>query len=80
MARAKKSLTRHGLRIGISGWTYTAGAASFTPKGLAHGASSNTPSRQINSIEINGSFYALQRPSCYQRLVRANAAPASSSP
>src|SRR3954466_4760920 len=56
-----------GLRIGISGWTYPPWRGVFYPKGLAHRLELSFASRQQNSIEINGSFYSLQRPSSYKR-------------
>jgi uncharacterized protein YecE (DUF72 family) len=54
------------LRIGISGWTYPPWRGVFYPKGLAHHRELAFASREHNSIEINGSFYSLQRPSSYQ--------------
>src|SRR5688572_23137543 len=53
-------------RIGISGWTYGPWRWVFYPKGLAQKRELEFASRQLNSIEINGSFYSLQRPSSYQ--------------
>ena len=55
------------LRIGISGWTYTPWRGVFYTKGLAHHRELEFASREHNSIEINGSFYSLQRPSSYER-------------
>jgi|SRR5579884_176725 len=54
------------IRIGISGWTYGPWRGVFYPKDLAHKRELEYASRQFNSIEINGSFYSLQRPSSYQ--------------
>lgn len=54
-----------GLRIGISGWTYTPWRGVFYPKGLAQKRELEFASRALNSIEINGSFYSLQRPTSY---------------
>ena len=54
------------LRIGISGWTYTPWRKVFYPEGLAHKRELEYASRQLNSIEINGSFYSLQRPDSYR--------------
>src|SRR5471030_298481 len=54
------------IRIGISGWTYrpwTGGA--FYPKGWPQKRELEYASRQVNSIEINGTFYSLQRPESY---------------
>ncbi len=50
------------VRIGISGWTYAPWRGVFYPPKLAHRKELEFASRQLNSIEINGSFYALQRP------------------
>lgn len=54
------------LRIGISGWTYGPWRGTFYPAGLTQKQELAYASRQLNSIEINGSFYSLQRPSSYQ--------------
>jgi uncharacterized protein YecE (DUF72 family) len=53
-------------RIGISGWTYGPWRGTFYPTKLPHKRELEFASRQVNSIEINGSFYSLQRPSSYQ--------------
>jgi len=52
--------------IGISGWTYPPWRGAFYPPGLPHRRELEYASRRMNSIEINGSFYALQRPASYQ--------------
>jgi uncharacterized protein YecE (DUF72 family) len=52
-------------RIGISGWTYAGWRRNFYPAGLPARKELNYASRQLNSIEINGSFYSLQRPDTY---------------
>ncbi len=62
MARSKPAQTR----IGISGWTYGPWRNTFYPPGLAHSRELSFASRQLNSIEINGTFYSLQRPSSFQ--------------
>jgi uncharacterized protein YecE (DUF72 family) len=53
-------------RVGISGWTYGPWRGVFYPKDLPHKRELEYASRQFNSIEINGSFYSLQRPSSFQ--------------
>ena len=53
-------------RIGISGWTYAPWRGVFYPKGLPHKQELAYASRAFNSIEINGTFYSLQRPSSFQ--------------
>ena len=55
------------IRIGISGWNYAPWRGVFYPKDLPQRRELEFASRQFNSIEINGSFYSLQRPSSYQR-------------
>jgi uncharacterized protein YecE (DUF72 family) len=63
----RKAWGRNDLRIGISGWTYPPWRGVFYPKKLSHRMELQFASREFNSIEINGSFYSLQRPSSYQR-------------
>lgn len=53
-------------RIGISGWTYAPWRGVFYPKGLPQKDELKYASRTFNSIEINGTFYSLQRPSSFQ--------------
>ncbi|NQE51070.1 DUF72 domain-containing protein [Herbaspirillum rubrisubalbicans] len=53
--------------IGISGWRYAPWRGSFYPKGLRQDDELHYASRVLPSIELNGSFYALQRPESYQR-------------
>src|SRR5437763_1828647 len=53
------------LRIGISGWTYAPWRGTFYPEDLAQKRELEYASRQLNSIEINGSFYSLQTPKSY---------------
>jgi uncharacterized protein YecE (DUF72 family) len=54
-------------RIGISGWRYEPWRGTFYPEKLAQHRELEYASRQVNSIEINGSFYSLQEPTSYQR-------------
>ncbi|MDQ1535825.1 MAG: hypothetical protein QOE58_218 [Actinomycetota bacterium] len=65
-------ITAHGwdpapFHVGISGWRYPPWRAHFYPTGLAQRRELEYASRSLASIEINGSFYALQRPSSYQQ-------------
>jgi uncharacterized protein YecE (DUF72 family) len=52
--------------IGISGWNYPPWRGTFYPTGLPHKKELAYAASQLNSIEINGSFYSLQRPGSYQ--------------
>ncbi|HEY4542181.1 MAG TPA: DUF72 domain-containing protein [Noviherbaspirillum sp.] len=51
--------------IGISGWRYAPWRGVFYPKGLAQKRELEFASRTLATCEINGSFYALQRPASY---------------
>jgi uncharacterized protein YecE (DUF72 family) len=53
------------IRIGISGWRYKPWRGTFYPKGLAQRLELNYAASKLGSIEINGSFYSLQRPESY---------------
>ena len=55
------------LRIGISGWRYAPWRGVFYPAGLAQRKELEFASRQVGSIEINGSFYSLQPPAAWQQ-------------
>jgi len=53
------------LRIGISGWRYAPWRGVFYPPDLRQRLELEFAAAHFNSIEINGSFYSLQRPECY---------------
>ena len=53
------------VRIGISGWRYPPWRGVFYPPGLAQRLELSFASRALPTIEINGSFYSLQRPESY---------------
>jgi uncharacterized protein YecE (DUF72 family) len=54
------------IRVGISGWTYPPWRGVFYPAGLAHRLELPYVAEHLNSLEINGTFYALQRPPSFQ--------------
>jgi uncharacterized protein YecE (DUF72 family) len=54
------------IRIGISGWRYKGWRSSFYPPDLAQRRELEFASRRFTSIELNGSFYSLQRPESFQ--------------
>jgi uncharacterized protein YecE (DUF72 family) len=51
--------------IGISGWRYTGWRGVFYPEKLPHRRELEFASRRFNTIELNGSFYSLQRPQSF---------------
>jgi uncharacterized protein YecE (DUF72 family) len=55
------------IRIGISGWRYKPWRGVFYPTELPQRAELHYASRIVSTIEINGSFYSLQRPESYAR-------------
>jgi len=55
------------IRIGISGWRYAPWRKVFYPEDLVQSKELHFASRSLPTIEINGSFYSLQRPSSYAR-------------
>ena len=61
----RKLRVRTTIRVGISGWRYSGWRGKFYPKELPQKRELEYASRQVNSIEINGSFYSLQRPENY---------------
>ena len=54
------------VRVGISGWTYAPWRGTFYPKGLRQRDELAYVAERMSSVEINGSFYALQRPKSYR--------------
>ena len=54
------------IRIGISGWRYAPWRGVFYPEGLPQRRELAFAARHFPTVEINGSFYSLQRPEYYQ--------------
>lgn len=53
------------IHIGISGWRYPPWRGVFYPEGLPQRAELAYAASRLPSLELNGSFYSLQRPSRY---------------
>jgi uncharacterized protein YecE (DUF72 family) len=66
---ASKSIQRraasHPIHIGVGGWTYEPWRGVFYPDGLAHSGELGFASRQLTGIEINGTYYGLQKPATF---------------
>lgn len=58
-------MTTGTVRIGISGWRYPPWRGGFYPPKLPQRQELAFASRQLTSIEVNASFYGLQRPSSW---------------
>lgn len=55
------------VRIGMSGWVYPPWRGAFYPKGLRQAGELGYAAERVTSIEINGSFYAMQKPANWVR-------------
>jgi len=55
------------VHIGISGWTYPPWRGTFYPKNLPQKQELSYAGRIFDSIEVNGTFYSLQRPESFTR-------------
>jgi uncharacterized protein YecE (DUF72 family) len=54
-------------RIGTSGWLYPPWRGVFYPPKMPHRLELQYISSHLNTVEINGTFYSLQRPSSFQK-------------
>jgi uncharacterized protein YecE (DUF72 family) len=55
------------VRVGISGWRYPPWRGVFYPPGLPQRRELEYVAERLRTVEINGSFYSLQRPSSYRQ-------------
>lgn len=62
-------VTHGNVRIGISGWTYEGWRGVFYPKKLPQKQELRFAAQAFSTIEINGTFYSLQRPSSFEKWV-----------
>lgn len=61
-----ESLAERGrIRIGISGWRYAGWRGVFYPKGLPQRRELEFAAQNFDTVEINGTFYCLQRPESF---------------
>lgn len=54
------------IRVGISGWTYSPWRGHFYPKGLRQSEELAYAASRFSSLEINGTFYGLQKPRVFE--------------
>lgn len=59
--------TEPRIRVGIGGWTYAPWRGVFYPQDLTQKRELEYASRQLSAIEINGTFYSLQKPESYMK-------------
>jgi len=55
------------IRVGIGGWTFEPWRQTFYPQGLAQARELEYASRQLTTIEINGTFYRTQKPDTFRK-------------
>jgi uncharacterized protein YecE (DUF72 family) len=55
------------IRIGISGWRYKGWRGTFYPTKLAQRRELEFAAQHFDTIELNGSFYSLQRPQSFKQ-------------
>ncbi|GAB3868304.1 DUF72 domain-containing protein [Nocardioides maradonensis] len=53
------------IRVGVSGWSYPRWRGDFYPRGLRQRDELGYVGERMTTVELNGSFYSLQRPSSY---------------
>jgi uncharacterized protein YecE (DUF72 family) len=53
--------------VGVGGWNFAPWRGSFYPKGLPQARELHHASRELTSIEINSTFYGLQKPATFQK-------------
>lgn len=55
------------IRVGIGGWVFAPWRGAFYPKGLPQARELEHASRNLTSIEINGTFYRTQKPDSFRK-------------
>src|SRR3546814_5163497 len=59
------------VRAGIGGWTYEPWRGTFYPPGLPHARELEHAASRVSAIEINGTYYRLQKPESFARWAEA---------
>ena len=59
------------IHVGIGGWDYDPWRGTFYPVGLPKAKQLEHASRRVTAIEINATFYKLQRPELFERWAAA---------
>ena len=65
---ARKAKDRSGsIFVGVGGWSFAPWRGVFYPPGLPQARELAYMSNELNSLEINSTFYGLQKPATFQR-------------
>ena len=57
----------HPIRVGIGGWSFEPWNETFYPEGLPQRRELEHASRRLTAIEINATFYRLQKPDSFKK-------------
>ena len=61
-------MSGHGrIRVGIGGWNYEPWRETFYPKSVTKKDELSYASRNVTAIEINSTFYRLQKPDVFAK-------------
>ena len=66
-AKAVRSKGAGAVRVGIGGWTFEPWRGVFYPEGLSQKRELEFASRQLTSIEINGTYYSSFKPETWSK-------------
>jgi uncharacterized protein YecE (DUF72 family) len=55
------------IHVGVSGWDYASWQGGFYPTDVSRDGRLQFLAAQLDTVELNSSFYSLQRPTSYQR-------------
>jgi uncharacterized protein YecE (DUF72 family) len=53
--------------VGVGGWNFAPWRNNFYPQGLVQAQELHYASRELTSVEINSTFYGLQKPATFQK-------------
>jgi uncharacterized protein YecE (DUF72 family) len=63
----KRTTRADPIRIGVGGWTYEPWRGVFYPPDLPHSRELEFASTHLSSIEVNGTYYGLQKPATFSK-------------
>jgi uncharacterized protein YecE (DUF72 family) len=55
------------VKVGVGGWTFEPWRGTFYPSALPHSQELAFASRELSAIEVNGTFYGLQKPATFAK-------------
>jgi len=66
-SRTQASSSPARIRAGVGGWTFEPWRDNFFPAGLPHSRELEYASRQLNAIEVNGTYYGTLKPASFKK-------------